>query len=150
VSTRKLILTALVCGLAILLAGGIQLVLLAGSTSTAKVLTEGASATVGGVVAAVVSSADSAEMLAVTARVEAGSTAIADAGEGWALLRGGELRPRADVPVGGTIPGCDGLAVAAGTVVNCLLAFVPGSGTAIVSYSRGGEQSQWTLSPVSR
>ncbi len=144
-STRKLILTALVCGLAILLAGGIQLVLLAKSTSTATVLRQGASAPVGGAVITVSSSAATADAQSVTVRLDAGSTAIADAGEGWALLRGGELRPRVDVPAGAALADCAGRPIAANASLTCLLAFAPGDGTAIVSYSRGGEQSQWTL-----
>jgi hypothetical protein len=145
VSTRKLILTALVCGLAILLAGGIQLVLLARGTATATVLPQGASANVGVAAITVTSSASTPEAQTVTARLEAGSTAIADAGAGWALLRGGELRPRVDLPAGAALPDCAGRSVAPTTTLTCLLAFAPGAGTAIVSYSRGGQQSQWSL-----
>ena len=73
VSTRKLIAVALLCGLAILVAGGIQLFRISDrSGRTVEVLEEGQSATVGGVRVEVVSSVRTAEALEVRVRRRSG------------------------------------------------------------------------------
>ena len=145
-STRKLILAALFCGRAILLAGGIQLVLLARSKTTATVLDEGAVATVGDARATVVAGIVSDNEVVVTVRLTAGSP-ISDAGVGWALNANG-LQPRREVGATEAVPPCDGQSVAAGATLTCLVAFAQGDGTRYVSYSRGGHQAEWQLAPT--
>jgi len=102
VSTRKLITVALVCGLAILAAGGVQLVLLSGRQKSASgaLLAEGESARVGAVDATVVGHRLDGTRIDLQVRLTGPSSDPA----GWALLaRTGTLVPRVS-----TGPGCLG------------------------------------------
>jgi hypothetical protein len=98
VSTRKLIAIALVCGLAILLAGGVQLVLLSGhKDSTVALLTEGQTAKVGAVDATLVAHEVAGDEVRISVKMTGAS---ADA-NGWALLtRTGRLVPRLSAGAG--------------------------------------------------
>ncbi|MBK9180702.1 MAG: hypothetical protein IPM45_14270 [Acidimicrobiales bacterium] len=153
--TRRLIALALVCGMAILLAGGVQLFLLAGQddgSSTGSLLEPGTSAEVGDVTAGVVSAERSGDavLLVVDVAVATGADeGVDDARAGWGLLRGdsGALVDRAEV-TGGEARPCAGLAVAPGESVECVVAFAPppGSGDAFVAiYGRGDDRASWSV-----
>ena len=72
VSTRKLIVVALVCGLAILVAGGIQLFRIAGTDDrTVEVLAEGEAATVGSVTVSVEGSEHDGAVIRAMVRLSA-------------------------------------------------------------------------------
>lgn len=141
-STRRLILAALLCGLAILVAGGVQLLRLSDSEETVELLPVGQEALVGDMQVIVLgSNADEgADELVVT--VEVGGVDGEPVGEGWRMLADGVLtEPTAvrsidDRPCGVT---------SAAERTQCALVFDRPDGTAVVSYGRGGEQVQWRL-----
>ena len=92
VSTRKLIAVALLCGLAILVAGGIQLFRISDrSGRTVEVLEEGQSATVGGVQVQVVSSVRTGGALEVSVRLGAPGDGTSVPLSSFTLLVGGGL-----------------------------------------------------------
>ena len=93
VSTRKLIAVALLCGLAILVAGGIQLFRISDrSDRTVEVLDEGQSATVGGVQVQVVSSVRTGSALGVSVRLGAPGDGTSVPLSSFTLLVGGGPR----------------------------------------------------------
>jgi hypothetical protein len=139
VSTRKLILWSLVCGVLILVAGSIKLRQSVDSTNVdAKVLSLGEAATVGGMTVAVDSFDVTNESTLVT--VSIGGIDGQDATEGWKLLAGGE----ASEPVAGSgsETWCSQTTV---DVVSCVVAFPASSGSATVFYYRDGDNSQWAI-----
>lgn len=138
-STRKLILWSLVCGVLILVAGSIKLRQSVDSTNVdAKVLSVGEATTVGGMTVAVDSFDVTSERTLVT--VSIGGIDGQDATEGWKLLAGGE----ASEPVVGTgdETWCSQTTV---DVVSCVVAFPVSSGSATVFYYRDGDNSQWAI-----
>lgn len=145
VSTRRLILAALLCGIAILVAGGIQLLVLAGrgdQRAPDALLGLGTAATVEGVRATVVSSHPSTDRLEL--EVEMSSTsAVDDAAEGWVLLSRSGTRLEARPPAS---EACDGLAVGSDPV-RCRLGFAPPAegGTTVAVYARGSRRASWTV-----
>ena len=144
-STRKLIAVALLCGLAILVAGGIQLLRISDrSERTVDVLEQGQSATVGGITLTIEGSAvRSTGQLAVGVDLagESGSTVPASS---FTLLVGGKLqRASAD----GTLEAseCPTTIAVEPDGTRCFLTFEGGQGTATLSFSHGGEQRLWRL-----
>ena len=136
-STRKLITVALLCGLAILLAGGIQLVMLSGrSKSTAKtLLREGTAARVGAVDATLVAHHEQGQEMVLEVKLVGPSSDPA----GWALLSStGSLIPRLAV---GT--GCLG---GGSCEVRFDLRGVARSGL-IAIYGQGDQRRSWELGP---
>jgi hypothetical protein len=147
VSTRKLIAVALLCGLAILVAGGIQLFRISDrSGRTVEVLEEGQSATVGGVQVQVVSSVRTSDGLGVTVRLGAPGDGTSVPLSSFTLLVGGDLE-RA-VP-GSTAADCPDPVPLTPTLTSCEVAFAPREGTATLSFSHGGGQRLWHLDPAS-
>lgn len=147
VSTRKLIAVALLCGLAILVAGGIQLFRISDrSGRTVEVLEEGQAATVGGVQVEVVSSVRTSDALDVSVRLDAGSGGASVPLSSFTLLVGGDLE-RA-VPGSGTSACPDPVPVNP-TSTSCDVAFHSREGTATLSFSHGGQQRLWHLDPAS-
>ena len=141
-STRKLILAALACGLAILLAGGVQLFLLSRGSNQASVLAEGATTKVATVQVTVVSSTlEGAEVVAVVRL--APTLAVGDAAEGWALNANGLQTPR--TPSDGPVVACQGKVVAPGASLTCRVAFAAGKGSRLMSYARGDLRAVWLL-----
>ena len=145
--TRTLILLAMVCALAILVAGGIQLVRISNaSDDTVTVAPVGQSQRVGDVTVTVTGSATSATSVVVRARLDAttATTGVADAGAGWTLLVGGHLEGPIALPAGAG-EACTGRVLAAGEAVDCSVAFPARGGTRTVAYAHGGVQRQWRL-----
>lgn len=138
-STRKLILTALVCGLAIMLAGGFKLLQVARDEVRAEVLSLGTAATLGDMTVSVDSVEQTGDATVVT--VTMSGVEGADAVEGWRLLVGGAVT----APVGSDQPGylttCS--TTSESTPTSCTIGFAPSEGSVTVAYLRAGAQSQW-------
>lgn len=146
-STRRLIITALVCGMAILVAGGVFLVRVASDGNALTFLPVGRAATVAGVRATVMGATASAETVDVTVEVDATAATFAtpvDVESLWLLVRAGKAPERRTGPVDGT--GCRGRALAAGERVRCVVSFAAGEGPNVVSFKwpAGGPVS-WRL-----
>jgi hypothetical protein len=133
-STRKLILTALICGLAIMVAGGTKLFQMATEEATAVVYSLGTSQTLADMTVSVkdVQQTSDATQVTVTMVGVEGGNAV----EGWRLLAGGEvispLLSKSDCP-----------ATISDVMQTCVVGFPPTSGSVTVAYLRAGQQSQW-------
>ena len=148
-STRKLIAVALLCGLAILVAGGIQLFRISDrSQRTVDVLEQGQTATVGDVSVTVEGSARTANDIWATVQLSApssggGSAGAVDVARGFSLLIGGKLEsPTTAEPAPGR---CPATVAAADLPLRCEVHFAAHDGTATLSFSRGDEQRLWRL-----
>ena len=130
-STRKLILLSLVCGLVILLAGGIKLLQVATNDAEVTVLAVGDQALVGDMTARVLT----VELtpLATVVQVELGGVATDEASLGWIMLGDGERRE----PTSRCGP------VVKADAVVCRLEFEAVDRVQAIAYARGGEQRQW-------
>jgi hypothetical protein len=139
-STRKLILTALVCGIAIVLAGGIKLLQVAKETTKVTVLGFGDRSTLGDMTVSVLGVASQTDRTVVTVMMSGVSGA--DAVEGWRMLAGGKVSEVLATPwTGVDAPACSTTTVEGG---KCSLVFGPSTGTVTVAYLRAGKQSQWS------
>jgi hypothetical protein len=145
VSTRKLILAALLCGLAILVAGGALFVKL-GNQPSITVNSQQGQVTVGPYVVSVLSSSvvGTARVVRVQVAADASAPAIPDV-EGAFSLTIGEIRPRQDPPDAAT--SCRQRPLAAGATVQCDLAFVErASGTPYLAFrGLGTTEVRWKL-----
>lgn len=134
-STRKLILTALICGLAIMLAGGIKLFQVANDSSEVVINPLGVEQTLSDMTVTVKNIEQGESVTAVTVvlfGVDGG-----DAREGWRLLAGGKvLSP--NITQSGQ---CDATSV--DVTSECVIEFPPSEGSVTVAYVRAGAQSQW-------
>lgn len=140
-STRKLILAALVCGLAILIAGGVKLIQVADRETTVEVLGLGDSATLGDMTVSVLEITDSAEATFVTVSM-VGVELASGAEDGWRMLADGKV---AEPLLVQDQPNACG-ATSADAPVECVVAFGPADKTRTVAYVRAGEQRQWSAS----
>jgi hypothetical protein len=134
-STRKLIFTALICGLAIMLAGGIKLLQVANDDTELIVHALGVEQTLSDMTVSVVDVEQNAEMTAVT--VSARGVQDADPVEGWRLLAGGQVL----VPLNPQTETCRATDIV--EVRTCVVEFPPSEGSVTVAYIRAGAQSQW-------
>lgn len=153
-STRKLILLALACGLAILVAGSIQLLRIQrGDSSTLAV---GDSTEVATVTVSVLDAGASGDRVLVKVRLRIAATAsspLENALVGWSLLTGGLKEPvlavDASAEATDSVPSCAGLRLVAGETRECWIAFptkLGGAGTTYVSYRFAGQQAAtWSL-----
>lgn len=150
-STRRLILASLLCGIAILVAGGLKLFQTTadGNRVDAALLRVGDSSLVSGVDVTVVDVArtERATLVTVTmARDDAApsdDTAV-DVVTGWRMLADGALTSPRDVnasDVAATTDECG--AIPATGSVTCVLDFGVANGTPTFIYSRDGSQAQW-------
>jgi hypothetical protein len=146
VKTRTLILLAMACGLAILVAGGAFLWRVVANKDALTIPDPshvGQAQQVGPVKATVVSAADNGGVLVVQAHLES-SDHIDDAGSGWSLLIGGDLRNPVDVPVSDG-RSCAGTVLEPGRPVDCAVAFTSAEGDRYVAFAAGGQQRLWQL-----
>lgn len=135
-STRKLILTALICGLAIMLAGGFKLFQVATDDVEAVVFDFGTEQTLGDMVVTVTSVKQSADQTLVSVRMR--GVADADGYEGWKLLADGKL---SSPVVTADTPPC---VTTVAQFVECSVPFVGSTGSSLtVAYQRANLQSQW-------
>jgi len=130
-STRKLILLALVCGLVILLAGGVKLLQVATDDAEVTVLAPGDEARVGDMVVTLVDVATTPSATVVS--VQLSGVAADEAAEGWIMLGDGERRE----PTSTCGP------VTATAVIDCDIRFPAVERVQAIAYARGGEQRQW-------
>ena len=162
-STRKLILTALLCGLAILIAGGIQLIRIA-DDKPVSLPTIGEERVVGGVSVLPVEVIEAEGVSVVTLQVRSTEDAVPGALGAWTMVRGATFSPvalPADLPdpvlpgdiATGDLGDCAPLTVPAqptsGTafvVGLCRVAFAaPGGGARYLAFKRGTVEARWAL-----
>jgi hypothetical protein len=149
VSTRKLILTAIACGLAILIAGGFFLVrtLTNKDVLTVKNAAVGESRTVGGAEIQVTAwRRDSAQILAtVSMKVTDVDARTSSAELPWTMLIGTQSSPVAPIGLTPDEKSCRGIILTQGNPVTCVLAFPDAKGTPYLAFSLAGKQAQWLL-----
>lgn len=150
-STRKLILTALVCGLAILLAGGIKLFQVAADDKQVEVLSFGDTATLGDMTVAVLAIDASADATSVTVTMT-GVDLAEGAASGWRMLADGKvsepLENKVSEPLENKVsePSQQGQtcgSVSASKVTRCVVRFAAADSAPTIAYVRAGEQRQW-------
>jgi hypothetical protein len=134
-STRKLIFTALICGLVIMLAGGIKLLQVANDDTEVILHALGVEQTLSDMTVAVLKVEQNATMTTVT--ISGRGVQDADPVEGWRLLAGGEVV----VPLNPQSETCRATDVV--ETRSCLIEFPPSQGSVTVAYIRAGAQSQW-------
>ncbi|MEY3806848.1 MAG: hypothetical protein RIR69_1660 [Actinomycetota bacterium] len=134
-STRKLILTALICGLAIMLAGGVKLFQVANDSTEVVVHSLGVEQTLSDMTVTV-KKVEQSEM-ATSVTVVMFGVANGDPIEGWRLLANGKVLS----PTIMQSEQCPPTAV--DDVVECVVEFPGSDGSVTVAYLRAGQQSQW-------
>ncbi len=136
-STRKLILTALLCGLAILIAGGVKLIQVANDEAEVEVLAFGDEATLGDMTVSVIDIDRRPDATLVTVTM-AGVDLASGAADGWRLLADGRVQEPA---TSSDVNGCTTVAV--GSPTRCTVGFEAVESAPTVAYVRAGEQRQW-------
>ena len=153
-STRRLIALALACGLAILVAGGVWLVL-AGRGSdddlVASFLPEGATAQVGGLVVGVVGSHLTGDgLLVLDVQMTAGSEAAGAPARSWGVISGRGLVERPE-DQSGLPQACAGQDLPADGELACSIAFRPTpdqqASQLVAVFGREGQRASWELAP---
>jgi len=132
VSTRKLIIASLICGLLILVAGTIKLLQTANeTTTTSSLLSIGTTTTIGNVSVTVndVDVTSDRTLVNVTMRGLAGTSPTS----GWLMLANGEITS----PIGARE--CPNTAETA----TCTVEFVVAVGTPTIVFTHAGEKRQW-------
>lgn len=137
-STRKLILTALLCGVLIIGAGGFKLWQTVRDGNEVTLLALGTSAKVGEMTARVDGIEVNSELTLV--RVSLVGVDGASALDGWKLLSGGEISEPVSLPPGS---GTECTTTSLTLATSCTIAFPVSKGTRTVAYVRAGEQRQW-------
>lgn len=150
-STRKLILTAVACGLAILLSGGAFLLRTARHRDELTVTNAvvGDTRVVSGVSATVRSWRRGTDQIVAVVQTEVPSSGqpVPSAEMPWTMLIGTKLAAVAPTAlVAGEVP-CSGLAVPPGGSVTCVLAFTGVAGSPFLAFAINGAQAQWRLAP---
>ncbi len=136
-STRKLILTALLCGLAILIAGGVKLIQVANDEVEVQVLALGDEATLGDMTVSVIEIDRRPEATLVTVTMT-GVDLVDGAADGWRLLADGRVQ---EPLVESTANGCTTVSV--DSLTRCTVGFEAVESAPTVAYVRAGEQRQW-------
>jgi hypothetical protein len=142
VKTRTLLLLALACGVAILVAGGVLLVQLAGEADVEDAAGIGDTRTVGDMEVTVESSEEDAGRLDVVVRI--GGVDDPDGADGFDLIA--SARPAEPVaPPRGDVPACGATTVEFHV---CRLSFDVGGAdgeSRVLLYHRGDEQARWQV-----
>ena len=139
------------CGLAILVAGSIQLFRISRTDNEVTMLPEGSSSRVGEVEVTVESSRrnDAQVLVDVRLAVDPGEQAPpveVPASDSWSLLAAGELLAPVAPSAPGALAPCVGeMLPSPGAELRCTLAFAAGDGSKTIAYRRGDEQRQWAL-----
>ena len=156
-STRKLILTALLCGLAILIAGGVKLIQVANDEVEVKILALGEEVTLGDMTVSVLKIDRRPDATLVTVTM-VGVDLTSGAADGWRLLADGRVQEpanengRVQEPANengrvqeslatSTANGCT--TVMADSPTRCTIGFEAVESVPTVAYVRAGEQRQW-------
>ena len=141
-STRKLILWALVCGVLILAAGTAKLFQTSQKPVEVQLLAMGDSVTLGDMTVSVTALRDTADRTLVDVNMV--GVAEAQAMEGWKMLASGEVSDPVMLPVGA---GTECTLTKLIEMLTCTVAFPVSEGTRTVAYIRAGEQRQWATAP---
>jgi hypothetical protein len=141
-STRKLILWALVCGVLILVAGSAKLFQTSQQPVEVQLLELGDSVTLGDMTVSVTALRDIADRTLVDVTMV--GVAEAQAMDGWKLLAAGKVTEPVLLPVGA---GTECTLTQLESSLACTVAFPVSEGTRTVAYVRAGEQRQWATAP---
>jgi hypothetical protein len=141
-STRKLILWALLCGVLILAAGSAKLFQTSQKPVEVQLLALGDSVTLGDMTVSVTALRDAADRTLVDVTMV--GVAEAQAMDGWKLLAAGEVSDPVMLPVGA---GTECTLTKLAETLTCTVAFPVSEGTRTVAYIRAGEQRQWATAP---
>ena len=141
-STRKLILWALVCGVLILFAGSAKLFQTSQKPVEVQLLVLGDSVTLGDMTVSVTALRDTADRTLVDVTMV--GVAEAQAMDGWKMLASGEVSDPVMLPVGA---GTECTLTKLAETLTCTVAFPVSEGTRTVAYIRAGEQRQWATAP---
>lgn len=137
--TRTLLILAAVCGLLILLAGGLKLFQVASDPAEVETLAVGDETPIGDMTVAVTAIDRTADATVVSVRLS--GVPDADAVAGWRLWGDGAATPLEPQRVDETT--CDDTPVPATGSLECVLVFAPVDTLQSVIYLRAGEQRQW-------
>lgn len=137
-STRKLILTALLCGLLIMVAGGVKLFQTVRDGNEVPLLAIGESVTLGDMTVRV----DGVRLSSDRTLVDVALVGVdgASALDGWRLLAGGKISEPVSLPFGS---GTECTTTKRDVESICTVAFPVSQGTRTVAYVRADEQRQW-------
>jgi hypothetical protein len=141
-STRKLILWALVCGVLILVAGSGKLFQTSQQPVEVQLLELGDSVTLGDMTVSVTALRDIDDRTLVDVTMV--GVAEAQAMDGWKLLAAGKVTEPVLLPVGA---GTECTLTQLESSLACTVAFPVSEGTRTVAYVRAGEQRQWATAP---
>lgn len=141
-STRKLILWALICGVVILVAGTAKLFQTSQKPVEVQLLALGDSVTLGDMTVSVTALRDTADRTLVDVTMV--GVAEAQAMDGWKMLASGEVSDPVMLPVGA---GTECTLTKLAETLTCTVAFPVSEGTRTVAYIRAGEQRQWATAP---
>ncbi len=141
-STRKLILWALVCGVLILVAGSAKLFQTTQQPVEVQLLALGDSITLGDMTVSVTALRDTTDRTLVDVTMV--GVAGAQAKDGWKLLASGKVSDPVLVPIGA---GTECTLTQPAKTLTCTIAFPVSEGTRTVAYIRAGEQRQWATAP---
>ena len=141
-STRKLILWALICGVVILIAGTAKLFQTSQKPVEVQLLALGDSVTLGDMTVRVTALRDTADRTLVDVTMV--GVAEAQAMDGWKMLAAGEVSDPVMLPVGA---GTECTLTKLAETLTCTVAFPVSEGTRTVAYIRAGEQRQWATAP---
>jgi hypothetical protein len=141
-----LIALAMLCGIAILVAGGVWLV--TADRGGEAALSIGRVATVGEVSAAVLGATFEPDgRLALDVEMGAPEAAVGDPAQGWAVISSRGLVERVDAS--DAPDACAGRDVAAGESLRCTVTFAPTAeqapGPLVAVYGRGEDRASWSL-----
>ena len=141
-STRKLILWALVCGVLILVAGSAKLFQTSQQSVQVQLLELGDSVTLGDMTVSVTALRDVDDRTLVDVTMV--GVAEAQAMDGWKLLATGKVTDPVLLPVGA---GTECTLTQLEITLSCTVACPVSEGTRTVAYVRAGEQRQWATAP---
>jgi hypothetical protein len=141
-STRKLILWALVCGVLILTAGTAKLFQTSQKPVEVQLLTLGDSVTLGDMTVSVTALRDTDDRTLVDVTMV--GVAEAQAMDGWKMLASGKVSDPVMLPIGA---GTECTLTQLDKTLVCTVAFPVSEGTRTVAYIRAGEQRQWATAP---
>jgi len=141
-STRKLILWALICGVVILFAGTAKLFQTSQKPVEVQLLALGDSVTLGDMTVSVTALRDIADRTLVDVTMV--GVAEAQAMDGWKMLASGQVSDPMMLPVGA---GTECTLTKLAETLTCTVAFPVSEGTRTVAYIRAGEQRQWATAP---
>ena len=141
-STRKLILWALICGVVILIAGTAKLFQTSQKPVEVQLLALGDAVTLGDMTVSVTALRDTADQTLVDVTMV--GVAEAQAMDGWKMLASGKVSDPVMLPIGA---GTECTLTQLDKTLVCTVAFPVSEGTRTVAYIRAGEQRQWATAP---